>query len=96
MDEITYTATMSLRKFLFENVYFNPIAKSEESRAGDMLISLYKYFIKNPDKMPDEYKRNIDKTNSLERAVCDYIACMTDRYAVLTFENIFIPKKWNK
>lgn len=96
MQPDIYDATMKLRSFLFENVYFNPTAKSEESKAGDMLTFLYEYFYKNKDKIPNEYKKNIDLSCSLERCICDYIACMTDRYAVLTFENLFIPKKWNK
>lgn len=96
MEQEIYSATMELRKFLFENVYFNPVAKSEESKAEEMLSILYDYFCKHTSKMPEEYSKNIDKTCSLERAVCDYIACMSDRFAVFTFENLFIPKKWNK
>ncbi len=96
MEGEIYTATMKLREFLFANVYFNPAAKSEESKAEEMISILYSYFCKNINKIPLEYSKNIDKTCSLERAVCDYIACMSDRFAVLTFENLFIPKKWNK
>lgn len=96
MEPEIYEATMKLREFLFENVYFNPIAKSEESKAGEMLRILYDYFCHNTDKIPDEYRRNIGEGCSKERAVCDYLACMSDRYALLTFENLFIPKKWNK
>ncbi len=95
MQEEIYEATMQLRAFLFENVYFNPAAKSEESRACDMLEKLYVYYCQNPDNMPDEYKRYIDKTQGVERTVCDYIAGMTDRYAVQNFSNLFIPKKWS-
>lgn len=91
-----YDATMELRDFLFANVYFNPVAKSEESKAGEMLTLLYNYYHANQERIPDEYRRNIGKSCSLERAVCDHLACMSDRYAVLTFENLFIPKKWNK
>ena len=91
-----YEATMKLREFLFENVYFNPVAKSEESKAGEMLRILYDYYYKNKDKIPYEYRKNIGENCSLERAVCDYLACMSDRYALLTFENLFVPKKWNK
>ena len=81
---------------VFENVYFNPIAKSEESKAGEMMTLLYEYFCKNIDKIPEEYRRNIGEICSKERAVCDYLACMSDRYAVVTFQNLFIPKKWSK
>lgn len=96
MDSDIYEATMKLRGFLFENVYFNPVAKSEESKAEEMIKIIYSFFCKNIDKIPEEYRKNIDCNCSLERAVCDYIACMSDRYAVVIFENLFIPKKWNK
>ena len=96
MHSDIYDATMRLREFLFKNVYFNPVAKSEESKAGEMLKLLYDYYKNNYDKIPEEYRKGLSTDCSLERAVCDYLACMSDRYAVLTFENLFIPKKWNK
>ncbi|PWM68315.1 MAG: deoxyguanosinetriphosphate triphosphohydrolase [Clostridiales bacterium] len=96
MHSEIYDATMRLREFLFKNVYFNPVAKSEESKAGEMLKLLYDYYKNNYDKIPEEYRKGLSTDCSLERAVCDYLACMSDRYAVLTFENLFIPKKWNK
>ena len=46
------------------------------------------------DKIPFEYRKNLEIGDSVERTVCDYIACMTDRFAVQTFQNLFIPKKW--
>ena len=94
MEADIYESTMSLRKFLFDNVYFNPAAKSEETKACDMISKMYEHFCKNKDKIPFEYRRNLDITCSLERTVCDYLGCMTDRFAVQTFENLFIPKKW--
>lgn len=85
-------AINDLREFLFENVYSNPEAKGEEGRAMDMLVRLYEYFVKNPDKMPAEC--NADESDPVERRVCDYISGMTDRYAIKTFETIFVPKVW--
>lgn len=85
-------AMMELRAFLFENVYKNPAAKGEEVRAQDMLRTLYEYFVKHPDGMPDELSR--DESEPVERRVCDYIAGMTDRFAINVFENLFIPKIW--
>lgn len=93
MDEETGKATMSLREFMFDKVYFNPLAKSEEVKACAMLESMYHYFVKNPDKISDEYKRYL-KDYSTPRVVCDYIAGMTDRYAVSVYENEFVPKVW--
>lgn len=87
-------AMMDLRAFLFENVYRNPAAKSEEVRARDMLRRMFEYFVKYPEKMPmDEFRIDIVEDN-VERRVCDYIAGMTDRYAIHVFENLFIPKVW--
>lgn len=92
-DEI-YRAMMNLRAFLFERVYYNPEAKGEEVRAKDMLRRMYEYFVKNPDKMPDDEYKIADSADSIERRVCDYIAGMTDRYAISIFESLFIPKVW--
>jgi len=94
MEMNMYESTMTLRQFLFDNVCFNPVAKSEETKACDMINKMYEYFCIHSDKIPFEYRMNLDIGWSVERTVCDYIACMTDRYAVQTFRNLFIPKKW--
>ncbi len=95
MQDDIYEATMSLRAFMFENVYLNPAAKSEETKACDMLKQMYAYYCENPHNLPDEYKKCISEDVTAQRAVCDYIAGMTDRYAVQTFTNLYIPKKWS-
>ncbi len=95
MDETTAKATDALREFMFENVYLNPVAKSEESKACTMLEQMYYYFVKNPDNISEEYRKYLNKY-SVPRVVCDYIAGMTDRYAVAVYENIFVPKVWAK
>lgn len=82
-----------LHTFMFEKVYTNPECKGEESRAMDMIKWLYEYFIIHPDEMTDEY-RYISEKDGVERAACDYIAGMTDRYAVHTFKELFIPRSW--
>lgn len=88
-------AMMELRSFLFENVYRNPSAKGEEIRAKDMLRRMYEYLVKNPEKIPAEERSLFkDEDESVERRVCDYIAGMTDRYAINVFESLFIPKIW--
>lgn len=83
-----------LRAFMFENVYNNSIAKSEESKSKAVVEKLYLYYFKNPDKMPEDYK-NIMNRFSKERAVCDYIAGMTDGYAINLYKELFIPKSWH-
>ena len=83
-----------LRDFLFNNLYHNPIAKSEEGKAEALVESLYNYYLAHIDLLPDDFKKHIDEDGEA-RATADYIACMTDRYAVREYERIFVPKDWN-
>lgn len=85
--------TDRLHSFLFENVYKNPIAKGEEGKAEAMLEMLFDYFEKHPEKLPQEY-REVAEEESVGRAVCDYISCMTDRYAINLYKQLFIPDPW--
>lgn len=82
-----------LRSFLFERVYRNSAAKSEEGKAMDMLARLYEYFIAHADKLPGEFE-TIAAKEGAERAVLDYVAGMTDRYAVAKYKELFIPSFW--
>ena len=84
-----------LHKFMFENVYKNPIAKSEETKVPLLIEKLYNYYLEHPDKLPDDMQK-IAKEEDTDRAVTDYIAGMTDHFAVGTFEELFIPKFWNE
>ena len=86
-------AMLALRQFLFANVYRNPAVKQEDEKAKQLLISLFEYYKLNPHEMPDSYKRNIER-DGVERCVCDFIAGMTDRYAIRTYESIFMPEVW--
>lgn len=95
MEKTVLEATGELRAFLFENVYKNPIAKGEENKAEELLGRLYEYFIKNPDRMPAEQKKWLER-DEVSRVVCDYIAGMTDRYAVSLYRQLFLPKMWNE
>lgn len=82
-----------LRDFMFEAVYHNPVAKGEESRAQDMLEQLFHYYIAHLDELPADFL-SIAQNEGPERAVCDYIAGMTDKYAVEQYSQAFIPKAW--
>lgn len=86
-------ATMQLRDFLFERVYTNPIAKSEESKSKELLVRLFEYYVKHPEKMPLLYRNNIE-TEGVERCVCDFLSGMTDRYAIETYRSLFVPNVW--
>lgn len=85
----------SLRRFMFEHVYQSPIAKGEESKAEMLVETLYKYFLTHLSMMPPEFILLIEKGEPKERVVCDYIASMTDRFAIATYEEIYIPKSWH-
>jgi len=80
-----------LRSFLFEYVYIGSEAKKEEGKARHIVQGLFKYFISNPDALSQEYYEWAGKVG-MERAVCDYIAGMTDHYAVAQYTRIFVPQ----
>lgn len=89
-------ALKGLRGFMFENVYINSAAKSEEGKAEYMIGQLYEYYIKHVEQLPPEYRDMVDERGvTVERAVCDFIAGMTDRYAVATYEGLTIPRTWS-
>lgn len=93
MSPVIYEATMSLRAFMFRHVYENPAAKGEEKKAQNVLLALYEHFCKHPSELPQEYFRLVE-TDGTERSVCDYIAGMTDSYALHLYREVFIPKSW--
>lgn len=84
-----------LHEFMFDRVYTNPVCKSEESKAISMIQQLFSFFCEHPDELPNEYI-SIAWREGTERAVCDYIAGMTDGYALKTFSKYFIPSSWEK
>ncbi len=89
-------AFQGLRSYMFKNVYTNPIAKSQETKAEQMVKELYQYYMEHVELLPEEYRRMIDEKNeAVERVVCDYVAGMTDRYAVAKFKEITIPDAWD-
>lgn len=95
MSEPVRKAMTELRKFMFESLYLNPTAKSEEAKADKLITELYRYYVANTDKLPDTYKRFITEFDERpERVVCDYIAGMSDQYSISKFQEIFVPKAW--
>lgn len=93
MEEEVRAASEALRAFMFQRVYRTKYAMGEEEKAERMLSEMYYYFVQHTDKLPELY-RAIAESEGPDRAVCDYISSMTDRYAVYTFNNIFVPKGW--
>jgi dGTPase len=85
MNATIRNAANELREFLFSRVYYAGLEEAETSRAHQVIISLYNYYISNPGYLPEEYTLNDD---AMERKVTDYIAGMTDHYAILTAAQI--------
>mgnify|MGYP002596646507 CR=1 FL=1 len=89
-------AMHGLRRWMFDHVYHDGIAKAEEGRAQQMIEMLYGYYMAHPEELPEESHRIMEIRNETkERAVCDYIAGMTDIYAIDRFKELFIPKAWS-
>lgn len=94
MSEEMEKSVFGLRAYLFKHVYRNPTAKGEEKKVDHMIAQLYEYYIRHVEEMPDEFLALIQEGESEQRTVCDFIACMTDRYAVNLYKEIMIPKPW--
>ena len=82
-----------LRQFMFAHVYTNPVAKGEEIKAKDIIRRLYEYYTAHPDKLPADFLPQLD-FDGMSRIICDYIAGMTDKYAMYKYSEIFIPTAW--
>ena len=93
MSEAMYEQFDALRDFMFDNVYKNPKAKSEEEKAKRVINELFEYYLAHINLLTGEYAKYID-VDGKERAVADYIAGMTDNYAVSEYMRIFVPKSW--
>ena len=97
MSEEVETALFELRQFLFDNLYTNVAAKSEEVKAERMLKQLYAYYVEHPRDMGREFIRLIDEEGEpVERVVCDYISGMTDQYSISRHSALFTPRSWSR
>jgi dGTPase len=92
LSERVWNALDTLRSWLFDAVYLNREAKSEDEKAKEMLKKLFYYFYKNPEKLPEAFRPEYEE--ELPYLICDYVAGMTDRFALNLFEEIFVPKRW--
>ncbi len=93
MDPDAARAFDELHEFMFEHLYRNPVAKSEETKVDGLIKRLFEYFFHHPDRLPAEYHR-IWTEEGASRAAGDYIAGMTDNYALEIYETLFIPRGW--
>ena len=88
-------AMQGLRSWLFEHVYKNDIPKAEEGKAQQLIASLYRYYMEHVIELPEEYLlMMLNRGEKKERVVCDYIAGMSDSYAIGKFEELFVPRAW--
>src|SRR5437773_839425 len=94
MSDEVLEATNELRKYMFKNVYLAGPAKTEDRKAQGVLWELLGHFEEHADLLPPEHQR-IAKQEGAKRAVADYVAGMTDRYALDTYASIFIPSGWS-
>lgn len=83
-----------LRKFLFQKVYIGSRAKEEEEKAKHIIAQLYHYYMENKKKLPEDYSYQMAQGEQASRVVCDYIAGMTDRYAINKYCDLFFPVAW--
>lgn len=93
MSPTILEVTDRLRSFLFDTVYMSPQVKGEWSRAHNVVSQLYAHFCQHSEEMPSSFHQTSD--DSTHEAVCDYIAGMTDQYALQTFDGVFVPKMWS-
>lgn len=94
MSEPVGNAMKEIREFMFENVYKNPNAKSEETKAEMLMETLYEYYYKHVDLLPGYLLSLLNNGESIDRVVCDYVSAMSDRFAIAKYDELFIPKSW--
>ena len=88
-------AILNLRGYLFENVYMNEVVKTNFIKARKILKELYEYFCANPDKLWEIKEKKDVYDNNHNQIVCDFIAGMTDSFAISLYEELFLPKRWS-
>jgi dGTPase len=93
MSEPIHAATLKLRDFLFERVYLDPLTLGEMEKASHILRELFAYFVRHLSAIPGEILK-VNAGSDERRAVCDFLAGMTDRYAMMAFERLFLPQPW--
>lgn len=88
-------AMLELRSFMFEHVYSESAAKTEEKKAQDMIRRLFHYYLEHEEQLPEDYQ-SILVSEGLQRSVCDYVAGMTDSYATNLYVKLFVPEGWRR
>ena len=95
MSPAILQATNALREFMYENVYLDSRAKADDHKVRTVIDMLYQHFLQHPDQIsPDLLRINQARSEPIERAVVDYVAGMTDRYALKVFNDLYVPRTW--
>jgi dGTPase len=92
MSPAVWDAMMELRTYLFDKVYLSPRAKEEEPKSFGVVQALFMHYLEHPEAMPDEYR--VGGAGDLVQRVTDYVAGMTDRFAIGAYQEIFVPSSW--
>lgn len=93
LGEEVHAAALELREFLYERVYENPTVHGDFVKAKKILEELYGHFVANPDWFLETLAQPIPG-EKIEDLAADFVAGMTDRYAILLYERIFMPQPW--
>ncbi len=97
MDGPVKEATLRLRQFLFDTLYHHSIAKKEEEKIYSLIEQMYDHYHKHPEHLPKEHLAHYEGTDeNIDDIITDYIAGMSDRFALMTWEDLFLPKVWNR
>jgi dGTPase len=89
MSAEVYEALEELRKYMFENMYLIPKVRDEFNKAQRLLVALFEHVVANPEQFLD-----MKSEEPVERLAVDFIAGMTDRYAISLYEKLFVPRPW--
>ena len=84
----------NLRRFMYDKVYSNQVAKCEEKKAVSLVKTLYEYYMRHTDELPKFFVELGLQGEPREKVVCDYISTMTDRFAISLYEQLYVPKFW--
>ena len=88
-------AFYNMREFLFKHVYVGSVAKNQEGKAQRVVSELYQYYMNHLEELPEGNRERLGLGDSERQIVCDYIAGMTDRYAINAYRELFFPKSWH-
>lgn len=94
MSSDVLKAMMKLRRFMFEEVYINPIVKAEEVKAIRLVEILYQYYFEHIELLPKDFLKSFENGTQKEIVVCDYVASMSDKFAMYAFQEIYVPRSW--